>query len=82
MAELPSCDVAELSTAPRSGSLNGLTNAPTTTLRFADLLARVGEYRFEIAHEPIARNCALYQHAPPIKRVSLAAYQIEFGKTV
>ena len=63
-------------------SLNGLTNTPTPSWHFADLLTGVGEYRFEITHEPIARYCALHQHAAPIQRVGLAAYQIEFGKTI
>ena len=66
----------------RSESLNGLSNAPTTTWHFADLLARVGEYCFEITHEPIAGHCALNQHAAPIKRVGLAAYQVEFRKAI
>jgi hypothetical protein len=57
--------------------------APAAIRRGTDAgLPRVGEYRLEITHEPITRYCALNQHAAPINRVSLAAYQIEFGKAI
>jgi hypothetical protein len=66
----------------RSERLNGLTNAPTPTWHLVGLLSRVGKYLLEITHEPIARHCALHQHAAPILSVSLAAHQIEFRKAI